>query len=124
MALSLSQYQFTKTDPAQANDHDAGETERSPLDYSLTTDDVATLTGNRPITIRRYARKGIIRSAKWGGRYHFRAEDVDAWIEACRVSPTRSPVAQARPSQPERACRVPTGRSMADVLSLYSTGGA
>jgi len=127
MALSLPSYQFTKMDLAQRDAQEAGGGVRDSRGYSLTTRDVAILSGLKPVTIRRYAKGGYIRSAKCGGQYRFRGVDVDEWMDVCCVHPsgsasveTRSP--QLRPAA--TAATAATGRSMSDLLALHASGGA
>lgn len=84
----------------------------SPL---LTVDQVAELVQLDPETVRRAIRRGELVAARIGGRLRIRPEQVDAWVDAQVVEPSRASRQVRQPLPP-----APVGTSVRDRMRSKS----
>lgn len=54
-------------------------------DKLLTTNEVAERLNCTPLSVRRWAKQGRIPAFKFGRDYQFKPEDIDVFIDSCRV---------------------------------------
>jgi excisionase family DNA binding protein len=62
-----------------------------PAGRVLTTADVAALLGSNDTTVYRLVKARRLPGKREGRRWTFRREDVDAYVESCRVMPRTRP---------------------------------
>jgi excisionase family DNA binding protein len=65
----------------------AAQADHVPVDGMLTVEDVARLTQLSVCTIRAAVRAGELTATKLRGRIRVKPDDLQAWIDACRITP-------------------------------------